>query len=128
MYSVSNSEFDRQGYEVDYRSIMEIESIPPSQAVDIEKVYHQKGKKTLPESITKINWQLDLQVKVKFPPFIYKLPMSIIKTTGDRLLSEIVKQISPRLTYKVQKDFHSRFDLPIPPKSARTFQRLTIDN
>jgi hypothetical protein len=122
MYSVTNPEFNHQGYEVNYRSIMDIESIPVSQAsTDIEKVYHQHGKNSLPEIITKINWQLNLQVTVKFPSFIYKLPMSIIQNTGDRLLSQIVKQVSPRLSYKVQKDFHSRFDLPIPPKTARTF-------
>ncbi|WP_373480047.1 DUF1997 domain-containing protein [Geminocystis sp.] len=122
MYSVTNPEFNNQGYEVNYISDMYIESIPVSQAsVGIEKVYHQQGKNSLPEIITKINWQLNLQVKVRFPHFIYKLPMSIIQNTGDRLLSQIVKQVSPRLSYKVQKDFHCRFDLPIPPKTARTF-------
>lgn len=122
MYSVTNPEFNHSGYEVNYISNMNIESISVSQAsVGIEKVYHQHGKKSLPETITKINWRLDLQVKVTFPSFIYKLPMSMIQSTGDRLLSQIVKQISPRLSYKVQKDFHSRFDLPIPPKTARSF-------
>lgn len=121
MYSVTNPEFNHQGYEVNYISNMEIESIPVSQAsTGIEKVYCQHGKISPPEIITKINWQLDLEVKVKFPKFIYKLPMSAIRSTGDRLLSQIVKQVSPRLSYKVQKDFHSRFDLPIPPKTART--------
>lgn len=125
MYSVTNPEFNHPGYEVNYRSIMDIESILLSQAsVGIEKVYHQQGKNSLPETITKINWQLNLEVKVRFPRFIYKLPMSIIQNTGDRLLSQIVKQISPSLSYKVQKDFHSRFNLPIPPKTARSFNSV----
>lgn len=69
--------------------------------------------------ITKINWRLSLGVEVIFPAFIYKLPMSVIKNTGDRLLTQIIKQVSPRLSYKVQKDFHESFDLPIPPATAR---------
>ncbi|MBL1209383.1 MAG: DUF1997 domain-containing protein [Geminocystis sp. GBBB08] len=125
MYSVPNPQFNHPGYEVNYTSIMDIESIPVSQAsLGIKKVYSLHSQKTPPDTITKINWQLDLQVKVKFPRFIYKLPMSMIQNTGDRLLSQIVKQISPRLSYKVQKDFHSRFDLPIPPKTARTCNSL----
>lgn len=129
MYSVNNPDFNYSGYEVDYRSNMSIESIPLCQAsVGIEKVYSQYGKNFLPENITKINWHLDLQVKVRFPPFIYKIPMSIIQNTGDRLLSQIIKQISPHLSYKMQKDFHCRFDLPIPPKTARTCNSVNLSN
>lgn len=120
MYSVANPEFNHDAYEVDYFSKMFIESIPLKSASDgILKIYQRQGKQP-PAEITKINWQLDLQVKVWFPRFIYKLPLSLIQDTGDRLLSQIVKQISPRLSYKVQKDFHSHFDLPIPPKTARS--------
>ncbi|MEM9544022.1 MAG: DUF1997 domain-containing protein, partial [Cyanobacteria bacterium P01_E01_bin.42] len=47
------------------------------------------------------------------------------QTAGDRLLSQIVRQISPRLTYKVQKDFHQRMGLRLPPKSSRQLLRLS---
>jgi hypothetical protein len=125
MYSVPNPQLSNSIYEVNYRSDLEIESIPVSQATkEIEKVYHQKGKKQLPDTITKINWQLDLLVNIQFPAFIYRLPMSMVNSTGNRVLREIVKQISPRLSYKVQKDFHTRLDLPIPPASSRTCQHL----
>ncbi|MDY7014297.1 MAG: DUF1997 domain-containing protein, partial [Cyanobacteriota bacterium] len=66
--------------------------------------------------------QLQLKVTVNFPKFIYKLPPSLIQSTGDRLLAQIVRQISPRLTYKVQKDFHRSLDLPLPPKQSRTLE------
>ncbi|MFM6897022.1 MAG: DUF1997 domain-containing protein, partial [Microcystis panniformis] len=39
-------------------------------------------------------------------------------------LTQIVRQVSPRLTYKVQEDFHSSFNLPLPPASSRLFCRL----
>jgi len=106
---------------------MYIDSIPVSEAsADIEKIYRQ-NKLTLPSEITKVNWELDLQVKVQFPRFIYKLPITLLRDTGDRLLNQIIKQVSPRLSYKVQKDFHTRFNLPIPPKSTRTCNLRTIN-
>lgn len=127
MYSVPNPEFNDHGYEVDYQSKIYIESIPLSSAAEgMIKVYQQYCQQ-LPEEITRVNWQLDLEVKVKFPRFIYKLPMSLLQDTGDRLLRQIVKQVSPRLSYKVQKDFHTRFDLPLPPKTARTCHPLVTD-
>lgn len=123
MYSISNPDSNDQRYEVDYKSTMNIEEINTSEMSKIiEKIYKKHGFTEIPSLITRINWKLDLQVKVKFPNFIYKLPMSLIQKSGDRLLTEIVKQISPRLSYKVQKDFHTRFNLPIPPKSSRTFE------
>ncbi len=56
---------------------------------------------------TRVEWHLLLQVGVQFPKFIRKLPMSLIRKTGDRLLAKIVCQVSYRLTQKVQEDFHS---------------------
>lgn len=123
MYSVANPQLSKSTYEVHYRSDLNIKSIPLSQADKaIKKVYKKQGLEKLPESITKINWQLQLQVNIQFPAFIYKLPTSMINSTGNRVLAQIVKQISPRLSYKVQKDFHSRLNLPIPPSTTRTCQ------
>ena len=109
MYSIPVPDYTPPGYEVDYRAVMELTEI------------------TNPQVITQVDWQLHLKVKVNFPQFIHKLPQSIIQSTGDRLLAQIVKQVSPRLTYKVQKDFHTRLDLPIPPKSSRNLQKITAD-
>jgi hypothetical protein len=65
-----------------------------------------------------------MDVAVQFPKYIYKLPQNLIRKTGDRLLAEIIRQVSPRLTYKVQKDFHERCSLPFPPQSSRHFYRI----
>ncbi|MFB2921889.1 DUF1997 domain-containing protein [Aerosakkonema funiforme] len=69
--------------------------------------------------VTKVEWQLDLKVTIQFPRFIYRLPMSLIQSTGDRLLAQIVRQVNRRLTYKVQQDFHASLNLPIPEKSRK---------
>ncbi|MGC9502351.1 DUF1997 domain-containing protein [Baaleninema sp.] len=57
--------------------------------------------------ITRVEWQLDLAVGVCFPKFILALSPALIQKTGDRLIAQIVKQVSRRLTHKVQEDFHA---------------------
>jgi hypothetical protein len=109
---------------VDYQAIMKLEEMPlssPSQ--EIEAIFRQQGR-DIPAVITQVTWELRMDVMVKFPKFIYKIPRPILQKTGDKLLTQIVRQVSPRLTYKVQEDFHSSFNLPLPSASSRLFYRL----
>jgi Protein of unknown function (DUF1997) len=57
--------------------------------------------------MTHVEWTLDLEVSLLFPRFIRRLPHALIQGTGDRLLQQIVRQVSRRLTAKVQDDFHA---------------------
>lgn len=93
------------GYEVDFQSAMEL--------VESGSSNQYAGK------ITRVEWQLDLAVYVQFPKFIQRLPKSVVQSTGDRLLTQIVRQVSRRLTYKVQEDFHRASGLPFPLKSKK---------
>lgn len=123
--SIPNPNAEDKRYTVDYQSTMDIKEISTSDiGINIEKIYKKHNLEEIPTVITRIHWQLDLKVEVKFPNFIYKLPLKLIKSTGDRLLTEIVKQISPRLSYKVQNDFHTGLKLPIPPKKSRTCEKI----
>ena len=63
---------------------------------------------------TKVEWDLDLSVQIQFPKFIYKLPKQVIQGTGDKILKQIVSQVSRRLKHQVQQDFHSNLGLKIP--------------
>jgi hypothetical protein len=63
---------------------------------------------------TKVEWDLDLSVQIQFPKFIYKLPKKVIEGTGDKILKQIVSQVSRRLTDRVQQDFHGNLGLKIP--------------
>ena len=113
------------GYEVDYQASMTVREIPLKLAgMGLEKAFKQQNITQLPQTITKVEWQLKMDVAVQFPKFIHKLPLSMIQKTGDRLLTQIVRQISPRLTYKVQQDFHTGHHLPIPPKTSRHLEKL----
>jgi hypothetical protein len=129
MQSVPLPDEPSLGYEVDYQARMELIEIPIAQAsAGMEKAFRkQAANQTLPDVVTRVQWQLQMEVAVQFPKFIQRLPQSVVQSTGDRLLSQIVRQVSPRLTHKVQHDFHQGLDLPLPPKSSRSLQRVGIE-
>lgn len=98
------------GYEVDFQASQTFVEIPTSEYFQEQE--HDGTK--LPQAITRVDWHLDLSVYLRFPKFIHKLPQSLIQSTGDRLLRQVVRQVSRRLTYKVQEDFHSSLGIPMP--------------
>jgi hypothetical protein len=87
------------GYDVDYRAALQL-------------------KENCAE-LTRVEWELDLTVELHFPRFIQRLPKSLIQSTGDRLLNQIVRQVSRRLTRKVQEDFHQSLGIPFSPKGKK---------
>ena len=70
---------------------------------------------------TLVRWSLDLQVWIRLPGMITLLPEPLVQTSGDRLLRQIVRQISRRLTWKVQEDFHASHGIPCPPRRRARF-------
>lgn len=118
MYSVAVPDYDPPGYAVDYRAMMTLAAVePPGLPWPVDPA--------IASLLTKVEWHLSLKVMIDFPTFIHKLPQDLIQKTGDRLLTQIVRQISPRLTYTVQKDFHDRLGLPLPPKRSRQLIHTT---
>ena len=124
MRTVPVPNYEPPGYEVQYKSLMELAEIPTDEITKPSRKKLFSPKLTPPDIITRVSWQLDLAVTVEFPKFIEKLPTALVQNTGDRLLSQIVRQISPRLSYKVQQDFHLARDLPIPSKSGRGLSKM----
>lgn len=113
-----------EGYEVNYHAKMKLQEIAGGTTQIQNKGLFGK-QIIIPERITEVTWDLDLKVQVEFPQFISKLSPNLIQATGDRLLAQIVRQISPRLTYKVQQDFHHSHSLAMPPKSSRQLHKVT---
>lgn len=70
---------------------------------------------------TLVRWDLDLEVMVRLPAFIGVLPESLVQSSGDHLLRQIVRQVSRRLTWKVQEDFHAQAGLKCPPRRRARF-------
>lgn len=121
-------DYNPPGYEVNYQASMELQEITRednnSQKTRLN-LFKNPTKKNIPATITQVNWTMNLEVRVKFPKFIHKLSSTLVQSTGDRLLSQIIRQISPRLTYKVQRDFHTRYELPIPPKNSLKLEKVS---
>ncbi|MEH2259382.1 DUF1997 domain-containing protein [Nostoc sp.] len=97
-------DYQPPGYDVDYRASLQLKETDVSTSI---------GK------VTRVEWELDLIVYLHFPRFIQRLPQSIIQSTGDRLLNQIVRQVSRRLTRKVQEDFHKSLEIPFPANSKQ---------
>ncbi len=93
------------GYDVDYRASLQL--IDDVAKDDPSQIFEA----------CRVEWELDLVVDIHFPRFIQRLPKSIVQATGDRLLNQIVRQVSRRLTRKVQEDFHQSLGIPFPVKS-----------
>ena len=71
--------------------------------------------------ITMVEWDLDLSVWVRLPRIITMLPERLVQSSGDHLLRQIVRQISGRLTWKVQEDFHAFQGLKCPKRARLSF-------
>ena len=95
-------------YDVDFKAGLKLE---PS-ATEASKIVQQT---------TIVNWDLDLSVWIQLPKVITLLPDGLVQTSGDQLLRQIVRQISRRLTWKVQEDFHATHGLTCPPRRHAAF-------
>ncbi|MBD2460768.1 DUF1997 domain-containing protein [Oscillatoria sp. FACHB-1407] len=100
------------GYEVDFKAAMQL--------VEAEYQRQPGDGHDVPTAMTRVEWDLNLEVAIQFPRFIHALPKSLIQTTGDRLLNQIVRQVSRRLTVKVQEDFHSTHTIAMPKKRKKS--------
>lgn len=97
------------GYDVDFRAVLRLGEKPDPLPQEV----------ALGTVITQVDWELSLTVKIHKPRFVDALPYGLVKGSGDRLLNQVVRQVSKRLTRKVQEDFHSSYNLPLPPTYHR---------
>ncbi|MBP5971230.1 DUF1997 domain-containing protein [Brasilonema sp. CT11] len=95
-------DYQAPGYDVDYRAALQLQ----------ENVGNHSS--TCLSEMTQVEWELDLSVYIHFPKFIQRLPKSLVLSTGERLLNQVVRQVSRRLTRKVQEDFHQSLGIPFP--------------
>ncbi len=103
--------YEPAGYDVDFKASMTL---------------CEGALEDLPEDLpikaaTHVEWELSLSTWVEVPRFIQVLPDNLVKASGDQLLNQIVRQVSKRLTRKVQKEFHTALNLPIPAENKRRF-------
>lgn len=123
MHTIPLPDCDSLGYDVSYRARMELQETEGVIEMSNKGLFARQI--SIPQHITQVSWDLELKVKVEFPKFISKLSPGLVQSTGDSLLAQIVRQVSPRLTHKVQQDFHNSRNLSMPPKSSRQLNKVT---
>lgn len=111
--TIAIPDYEPPGYDVDFQAALELVegAFDPAQ-------FHLDGQFEVPV-MTRVEWELHLDVAIQFPRFIQALPKSLVQSTGDRLLNQIVRQVSRCLTHKVQEDFHTAHQLPFPKRRKR---------
>ncbi len=100
-------------YDVDFKAGLKLEPH--------ETTVSEMAVSNTTEQNTFVTWNLDLSVWIQLPKVITLLPDGLVQTSGDQLLREIVRQISRRLTWKVQEDFHASHGLNCPPRRRAAF-------
>lgn len=103
--------YEPPGYNVDFQAALQLVEMDTDR--DLYCLPANGESTALPSKMTRVEWDLNLEVAIQFPRFIHSLPKSLIQSTGDRLLNQIVRQVSRRLTHKVQEDFHSTHGLTL---------------
>jgi len=120
-------------YDVDFNASLELDELEPGQASVHASAHPGPGEaegaapsEAAPSGLdgaplTTVRWQLDLKVWITLPGVITLLPDNLVQSSGDHLLRQIVRQISRRLTWKVQEDFHASHGLTCPPRRRAQF-------
>lgn len=103
-------------YDVDFNASLRLAS--EAAATDAAT---PEGEPDEPGPLTCVRWELDLKVWIRLPGVITILPEALIQSSGDHLLRQIVRQISRKLTWKVQEDFHASHGVPCPPRRRAQF-------
>jgi hypothetical protein len=97
-------------------SLKEIYDVEFNAALQLEE-----GSEAGAGILTQVRWELDLCVWIRLPAVIGLLPDKLVQSSGDHLLRQIVRQISRKLTWKVQEDFHATHELECPPRRRAPF-------
>lgn len=105
-------------YDVTFNAALELDEASGAAAEGAD-ISHEEVDRLMAHTL--VRWQLDLAVWIRLPAMIGLLPESLVQTSGDRLLRQIVRQISRRLTWKVQEDFHASHGIPCPPRRRAQF-------
>jgi Protein of unknown function (DUF1997) len=138
-YDLTVGKFGAFGYEVEAKlgldllpqdhGVYRIQTIPipgyqaPGYDIDFQAALQLNEASEAGHPLTNVEWELNLQVTLQFPRFIHAMPKHLIQSTGDRLLNQIVRQVSRCLTYKVQEDFHREAGVQFPKKRRMPWDR-----
>jgi hypothetical protein len=112
--AVPDADATLQGlYDVEFNASLRLDEASPAEAS------HEEVDELMQH--TMVRWELDLAVWIRLPAMLALLPDNLVQSSGDHLLRQIVRQISRKLTWKVQEDFHASHGIPCPPRRRAQF-------
>ena len=112
--AVPDADATLQGlYDVEFNASLRLDEASPAEAS------HEEVDELMQH--TMVRWELDLAVWIRLPAMLAMLPDNLVQSSGDHLLRQIVRQISRKLTWKVQEDFHASHGIPCPPRRRAQF-------
>jgi len=108
-------------YDVDFNASLRLDEtdIQALSAAGAVEVSNEEVDRLMAHTL--VRWQLDLAVWIRLPSMLNLLPERLVQSSGDHLLKQIVRQISRKLTWKVQEDFHTNHGIPCPPRRRARF-------
>jgi hypothetical protein len=104
-------------YDVEFNAALRLDQVEQG----AQASHAGEGTDAAEAPLTLVRWELDLRVWIRLPAVITLLPEGLVQSSGDHLLRQIVRQISRRLTWKVQEDFHAAHGLACPPRRRAQF-------
>ena len=106
-------------YDVDFNASLQLDQLKGAGDGESFEISREEVDRLMAHTL--VRWHLDLTIWVRLPGMITVLPDGLVQSSGDHLLRQIVRQISRRLTWKVQEDFHGSHGIPCPPRRKAQF-------
>ena len=85
-------------YTVDCLSYFRLEELDPAQ--------HQDRKYRPAEALTRVHWDLKLDIWMQLPGFLQALPYAFVYRVGTWVVHQVTRSMSDRLTHNVCTDFY----------------------
>lgn len=86
-------------YTVDCLSYFRLEELDPAQ-------HHNGRKPASNEPLTRVHWDLKLDIWMQLPGFLQALPYTLVYRVGAQVVHQVTRSMSDRLTHNVCNDFY----------------------
>ena len=117
--SITLPNYSPRGYRVDFDGSFRLKEVPVDPSTLEFKALPDINMAHIPSVMTRWEYKLDLEVEIEFPKFIRDMPKWLVKITSDRIILQIVREVSRRLNNKVQTDFHTALGIPFSKKTQK---------
>ncbi|MDX2273148.1 MAG: DUF1997 domain-containing protein [Cyanobacteriota bacterium] len=95
-------------YKVDCQSYFQLEALPDA-------------GNSAPQ--TRVHWDLKLRIGMELPGFLLALPRKLVHKVGSRVVNQVTRSMSDRLTHNVCTDFYKSIN-----KAGRKYRLISLSH